>query len=306
MSSSPDPDPWWKRIGQFLLLAGRDFLQDNGPSWAAAVAYYSLLSVFPLLLAVGSIAAFFVDPQWAVHQVSDHLGNFLPKGGDDIERIVRKTLSAGRGGGLFSILVLLWTGSLVFATLTKALNVAYDTAEKYGILKRTFVRLLMLLTVGLLFLFALSAGLVIRVLWNVLSILPVGREIVFALVVNAVPAVLLLAAFTLTYRLVPQRRPGWRAAGVGAAVATLLFLAAKPLFLGYVQTLARYNVIYGSLAGIIIVVLWAWIVAMITLFGGQISAHGQAVFIEGQSLEAVRRAHLDRTDQERQQRERQA
>ncbi len=202
--------------------------------------------------------------------------------------------------------MLLWTGSLVFATLTKALNVAYDTAESYGFFKRTLVRLLMLLTVGMLFLFALSAGLVIRVLWNVLSILPVGREIIFALVVNAVPAVLLLAAFTLTYRLVPRRRPGWRAAGIGAGVATLLFLAAKPLFLGYVQTLARYNVIYGSLAGIIIVVLWAWIVAMITLFGGQISAHGQAVIIEGKSLDAVRRSHLERSDAERQQSERKA
>ena len=94
-----------------VRLAARDFLKDNGPTWAAAIAYYSLLSIFPLLLAVGSIASLFIDPQWAVHEAIVRLGNFLPREPALIEKTVRNALDAGRGSGLLSILPLLWTGS---------------------------------------------------------------------------------------------------------------------------------------------------------------------------------------------------
>src|SRR4051794_17184401 len=84
------------RAGSVLVLAGRGFLHDYGGSWAAAIAYYSLLSIFPLLLAAGSIASFFVDPVWAVHQATSYLGDLLPGGPEAIERIVKQTLQTGR------------------------------------------------------------------------------------------------------------------------------------------------------------------------------------------------------------------
>lgn len=68
-----------RRIGVTFYLAAKDFFIDSGPQWAAAVAYYTLLSLFPLLLAVVSVAAFFVDPQWAVDQITSLLGQALPQ-----------------------------------------------------------------------------------------------------------------------------------------------------------------------------------------------------------------------------------
>lgn len=79
-------------------------------------------------------------------------------------------------------------------------------------------------------------------------------------------------------------------------VATVVFLAAEPLFLGYVETLARHNVVYGSLAGIVTAVIWAWVVAMIGLFGGQITSHCQSVLFDGEPIEDVERRHLARAD----------
>lgn len=153
------------------------------------------------------------------------------------------------------------------------------------------VRLVMLATLGVLFVLALSSSLVLRVLNFALGVLPTGSEFLSGLIINAVPGVLVLSAFLLAYRFVPTRRPGWGAARFGAVVAALLFVAAKPLFLSYVGAVARHNVVYGSLAGIVAVVIWAWVVAMIGIFGGQITSVFQAVVYDGEPIENVERRH---------------
>ncbi len=107
-------------------LAVRRFFKDDNASWAASIAYYNLLSLFPLLLAIGSVAAFFVDPQWAVAQATHYLETLLPRGPVAIDHIVVQTLSTARGAGLIT---LLWTGSLVFGAVTKALNIVFETDE---------------------------------------------------------------------------------------------------------------------------------------------------------------------------------
>ncbi len=279
---------------QVVKLSWRSFFKDNNASWSAAIAYYSLLSLFPLLLAIGSVAAFFVDPQWAVAQATHYLGTLLPRGPVAIDRIVVQTLSTARGAGLITLIPLLWTGSLVFGAVTKALNIIFETEEDPRWGRRLLVRLAMLLTLGVMFLVALASPFIFQILRWIFGILPIGQETLFQLVVNAVPPVFVLAAFFLAYRFAPRRQPHWRPALAGALLATLIFAAAKPIFLGYLHWLARYNVVYGSLAGIIVVVLWTWIVAMIGLFGAQVAAHAQAVFIEGQPVEDVGQRHLHR------------
>jgi len=283
-------------LWRLLMLAAKAFFNDDGPAWSAAIAYYSLLSLFPLLLAAGSIASYFVDPKWAVLKATELLGDFLPKGQAEVAGIVQKSLDAGRSEGLLFILPLFWTGTLVFGALTKALNVAFEVEKRYSFLKGMLVRLMMLLTLGAVFLLALSSSLLLHLLKVTLGILPADRKFIAQAVSNAVPALLVLLAFFLAYRFVPTRRPGWRAALIGAVVSMLIFVAAKPLFLGYVKAAAGHNIIYGSLAGIVAAVVWAWMVAMIGLFGGQITSHCQAVLFDGEPIEVVERRHLARAN----------
>ncbi len=282
-----------------VKLAARNFFKDDNASWAAAIAYYSLLSLFPLLLVVGSVSAFFVDPQWAVKQATHYLGELLPRGPVAIDRIVVQTFATARGSGLFSILPLIWTGALVFGAVTKSLNIIFDAGEKFQFWKHLRVRFAMLLMLGVMFLVALGSPIVLQTLRWTFGILPFGQETLFHLVVNALPPAFVLVAFSFTYRFVPARRPHWRPALAGAILAALLFATAKPIFLGYLLWLGRYSVIYGSLGGIIVVVLWTWIVAMVGLFGAQIAARTQAVFVEGRPIEEVERRHLQRPSRDR-------
>jgi membrane protein len=268
-----------------FIQAVKDFFHDSGPQWAAAIAYYSLLSTIPLLLVVASVAAFFVDPNWAVQQATDLLGRFLPTDGGQLKRIVNEAIAARGSVSLLSMAFLLWTGTRVFGTVTQALNIVYDVDESYGFLKRILVELVMVLTIGLLFVVALASRWLINLLWRNFQSLPgSGQGLIFQVI-------LLLLTFFLLYSFVPRRQVNWRAALLGAILATLLILAARPLFLTYVQRFAAYNLIYGSLAIVIILVFWAWMVAVIVIFAGEVASHTQAMLIEGQTAQEVEREH---------------
>lgn len=282
-------------MGEVVVQAVRDLFEDSGPQWAAAIAYYSLLSTFPLLLAIVSIAAFFVEPQTAVDKATQLLGGFLPQGTDLIQQIVNDAIQARGSVSILSIGSLLWSGSRVFGVITKALNIAYDVDELYGFWKRTLIELIMLATIGLIFILALTLPIVVDLLRSLSNVLP-GNEATVLIVAGFLgQTILLFSAFLLTYRFVPRRPQRWRSAIIGASVATVLVLAARPLFFSYVQHIGQYNITYGSIALVVILVLWVWVVALILLFGGELASHTQAMLFEQQSVEEVKERHQARS-----------
>ena len=285
----------WRPVGRRRLRCARivmvqsvkGLILDNGSHWAAAIAYYTLLSLFPLLLLVASLAAPAVDAAWAVDRLTHALGEFTPRGEDRIAAILREALEKRGEIGLGSTVALLWTGSRVFGALTKALNLAFAVDETYGVLRRRLVEVGMLLTLGLAFALALAAEAVIGTLRIALAPLPGEQEALLGVLQEAARLILLPVAFLLIYRFVPRGRPDWRAALAGAVTASLLFLVGEELFLDYLERFGTYNRIYGSLALAIVLVLWAWAVAVITLFGGEVAAHVQYLAIEGHAAAEV-------------------
>lgn len=275
------PNGWPRRTARLLWLSGKDFFDDDGPHWAAALSYYAVLSLFPLLLALASLAALFVDPAWAVGRAVATLATFLPLGDQLIAETVRGALATGGPVGVLSTLVLLWSGSRVFSTLTHALNAAYDVEEPYVLWKRLGVELSMVLSVGLLFVLALSSGFLLGLVTQLLGVLPHQRGFLLQMLKAGVPLALLTFTFYLVYRYVPRAHTDRNAALAGALVAVLLYALARPLFVYYLETFARYNLIYGSLSIIIVLLVWIWLVSVIVLYGGEVASHVQRLWIEG-------------------------
>lgn len=131
-----------KELGQVFVQSGKEMTHDNAPQWAAAIAYYSLLSLFPLLLAMVAIAAYFVDQQWVIERATQWLGQYLPRGAVEIEGVIQEAIEARGSVGLLSILALLWSGTRVFGVMTMALNIAYDVDESYGFFKRLLIEIM--------------------------------------------------------------------------------------------------------------------------------------------------------------------
>jgi membrane protein len=284
----------WKRAAAVVMQAGKDLIRDNGMSWASAVSFYALLSVFPLILVGAYAASLFMAPEVAVDRASDLLGEFIPVGDDEVGEVVQEALNRRGAAGVVSTLALLWSGTRVFGTITLALNIAFDADEVYSFWKRRLAELAMLLTVGVVFLIALLSRPLLGVLRDAFDGLPGGRGIALFLASEVAPVLLLVASFFLLFRFAPRARPSWVAALPGAVVTTALFLVAQALFVEYVFNFSEYNLIYGSVALVVIVMLWVWVATVILLFGGELVAHTQMMVVEGMSAEEVEKRHMER------------
>lgn len=279
----------WGRWAAVLVQALRDLRAADAPEVAAALAFYALVSLFPLLLAGAVVASTVAEPAWAVGRIAALLGEFLPRGEFEVEVIVADAVAQRRRVGVLSVLVLLVGGRRVFGALTKALNRVSDVDERRDPVKRRAgVELALLVGIGGVFALALSSG-------PLLGLLVVGvgqRGIGASLAMGAMQAVLLMATFSLVYAFVPRGPRDRRAVLVGAAAATVLFVLARWLFMIWLARIwGGLGLVYGSLATAVVLLLWAWYVALITLFGGALASHAKVMLVEGQCAEEAGRRH---------------
>ena len=281
----------WRGV---LVQSVLDLRATHALEWAAALAFYALLSLFPLLLAGAALAAYVADAGWAVERVTHLLGQFIPRGEVEVERIVAAAATERRRVGLLSVVVLLATGRRVLGVLTTALNLVSDVDERRdNILRRVSVELALLTGLGGLFALALSAGPLLDLLWSALGELPGPDSALVGVVPVVVRALLLLATFGLVYAVVPRGPRDRRAVLVGATAATLLYLIAHAGFLLSLRWVwDNLSLIYGPLATAAVLLLWAWYVGLITLFGASLASHSKAMLLEGRSPAEAAQRHL--------------
>lgn len=285
-----------KRLGEVIIDSIRAIFIDNVPQWAAAISYYTLLSAFPLLLVGATIASFFVDPEQATQRLTDLLGDFVPEGENQISDVVQSAINARGQIGLLSFAGLLWTGTRVFGTMVKALNIAYDVDDPYNFFQRLLIEVIMLFTVGLLFLGALTSGFFLDLAWDAIQFLPAGdNSQIMSLLQSFVGALIVVIGFFVVYRFMPRADQNWRSAIFGALIAGALFLIARPVFVYYMSEFSNHDVIYGPLAILVILMIWVWLTSIITLFGGEVASHFQAMLIEGQDRKEVEERHRQRS-----------
>ena len=282
----------YRRFGIVLTETVRGLFANNSGEWAAAIAYYGLLSAFPLLLVGASLASLVVDAAWAVERAVAVLGGFIPGGGDHVERIVQGAVASRGRIGLVSGIALVWTGGRALAALTLALNAVCGDDTPEDAPRRFLVSLGLLALIGFAFACALLSGTLIDDLWRLAGALPGQSGPAFTAVRAFIQAMALLGAFFLIYWFVPRSRQDGRATLVGASAATLLFLAARPLFLFAIEGSETYQVTYGPLALAAILMVWAWVVAYITLAGGQLAMLTRAIVFDGLPVASCRATSL--------------
>jgi len=282
-------------LGNAFIQALKDSFADNVTQWAAAIAYYSFLSLFPLLLAAVSLSAYFVSPDWAIGKAIVLLREFVPEGDDAVQRIIRDAVhDAHPYAGIASLLLLLVLGSRAFGALSRALNIAYEGEQTDSLARRIIIEIVMMTAVGVLFVCTLFSHYLLLFLSNAVRLLPGETGATFTLIAQLIRVLLMLAAFYLIYRFVPRKRLNWKSIALGTVVATSLLVAARPLFYGYVQNLANYNLMYGGIAIAVVLLVWGWVAAFITILSGEMASHFQTMVLEGAGAKTVdrKRMHL--------------
>jgi len=233
---------------------------------AAALSYAFLFSIFPLLLFVAALLSL-VPVHHVIRQLMDSAAQVLPGEAATAVRTTLRQIIAGRGyRGLISLgaVTALWAGSTGIATLMSMLNVVYRTRDQRPWWKRKLVAVLL---TTILAVFVIVATLLIMLSARIGAALGTTG---IALTTLA-PVVLVLLTVDLMYCVAPACKESWRVATPGAVTFTVLWLAMSFGLRVYVASFSSYDVMYGSIGGLILFMLWLFLTSVVLLLGAEIN-----------------------------------
>ncbi|GLC90319.1 YihY/virulence factor BrkB family protein [Lysinibacillus piscis] len=268
------------------IMTFKGFVQDlilrlqrvDVSALAAQLAYFFLLSFFPLLIFLVTLLPYL---NLQTTQVYSFLVNIMP---DEVYQLIESTLNeilTNRNSSLLSIGVLgtIWSASKGINALIRALNKAYDTEMRASLLDRglslvfTIVFVVVIAVVLLLPVFGQQIG------YFLFSIIGIEEEFstVWQKIRWFMPPLLILIVLMGIYWVVPNTTPRLKLIGVwpGALFATCAWLMVTYAFSFYINSFANYSATYGSIGGVIILMLWLYFTGIILIFGGVLNATTQ-------------------------------
>ena len=269
---------------KMLVDTTLSFIDDEALSRGAAIAFYAITSLAPVLLIVIAVAGLVFGQEAAQNAISGQFSALMGKQAADLLESVIASASAESSGVLATIVgmvTLIATASGVFGEMQAALNTIWKTRSRGTILSRLVrARIASLGLVGalgflLIVSLAVSAGL--TAFANHLDTLPVGTLILSAL--NFAISLLLFAVlFGAIYKVLPDRTLQWKDVVVGALMTSVLFNLGKTVIGWYLGSSAVASS-YGAAGGLIVLLLWVYYSAQIFLFGAEFTkiyanAHG--------------------------------
>lgn len=263
----------WRDIA---LRVKDEWADDHVGMAAAAVAFYSFLALIPALAATVSILGL-VSRGREPERVIEQLFGALPDDATSLLTSQLESISAQSSGtlsfGLVTGLVLaLWTASGAIGQLVNTINIVYDEEETRSWFLRRATALG--LTFGAVVYVAAAAFTVVALPALIdRTALDVGTRRLLDLLIWPGLALSFLIALALLYRFAPDRRPArWRWVSVGSVFAVVAWIAMTVAFRLYVSNFGSYNETYGSIAGVVVAMLWLWLTAVIVLLGAEINA----------------------------------
>jgi membrane protein len=268
----------------------KEFSQDNLTDWAAALTYYGVLAMFPALIALVSIVGLVFSPQEVTKALEETVSAVGPASAVETFKgpIESVTSSKGKAGIMLivGVLAALWSASGYVGAFMRASNVMYEVDEGRPFWKLRPLQ--MLVTLAMILLLAIAAVAVVATgpLAEAIGS-AVGLSDTFVTVWDIAKWPVLLLVVTVMISLLYYASPnakldGFKWVTPGGLVAVLVWLVASALFAFYVANFGSYDKTYGSLAGVVIFLVWLWITNVAILLGAQLNAERE----RGQQIEA--------------------
>ncbi|HEX3833042.1 MAG TPA: YihY/virulence factor BrkB family protein [Solirubrobacteraceae bacterium] len=256
----------------------REFKADNLTDLAAALTYYGVLAIFPMIIVLVSVLGLIGHS--ATQPLIDNLSKVAPGPAKQIFTSAIHNVQSGKGtaGVLFiaGLLGSLWSASGYIAAFMRASNVVWDVEEGRPIWKTIPLRLgVTLVTVILLTISALAVVLTGSLATQVANVLGLGHTAVTVFDIAKWPIMLLLVSVILAilYYAGPSvRQPSIRWVSPGSILAVIVWIIASAAFAFYVANFSSYNKTYGALASVVIFLVWLWITNVVILFGAELNA----------------------------------
>jgi membrane protein len=265
------------KTGFFGLVkeTATEFGNDKAPRLAAALAYYAIFSLAPLLVITIAVAGFVFGEQAARGELVEQIGGAIgPQGAEMVQTMIA---NAGREGGgivasILGLIALLFGASGVFIQLKDAMNTIWSIEPEAGGLKKTIVTRIfsfaMVLTIGFLLLISLVVSALLAAVARFMEDLLPLSPWVWQLVDAAVSIAVITVLFALMFRYLPDRRIPWKNVWAGALFTAVLFVIGK-FAIGLYMGQATVGSAFGAAGALAILLVWIYYSGLILLFGAE-------------------------------------
>jgi membrane protein len=249
---------------------------DEVPRLSGALAYYTLLSLAPLLVVAVSVAALVFGDEAARGQIAGELSRLMgPEASKGIETVLAHARAPDEGilGSVIGIVVLMFGASGVFGELQSDLNTIWKVEPKpgrgvWGVIRDRFFSFTMVLGVAFLLLVSLVLSAALSAAGTFFSSHLPGGDVLWEILNNLVSLVVITGLFALLFRFVPDVKVRMRDVFPGAVLTAVLFTIGKFL-LGFYLGRASVSSAYGAAGSLIVLVIWVYYTAQIMLFGAE-------------------------------------
>ena len=257
----------------------REFKEDDCTDWAAALTYYGVLAMFPALIALTSLIGLVGDPRKTTDALLGVVDSLGPSTAVDTFAGPVRQVAQNQSAGLVlavGLLVALWSASGYVGAFGRAANAVYEVEEGRPFYKLRPLQLLVtLICVVLLALVALSLVVTGPVAKAVGDAIGIGSAAVTAWDLAKWPVMALVVSviFSLLYYATPNvKQPTFRWVTPGGCIALAVWITASAGFALYVANFSSYNKTYGTLAAVVVFLVWLWISNCAVLFGAEFNA----------------------------------
>ncbi|MBI3753462.1 MAG: YihY/virulence factor BrkB family protein [Deltaproteobacteria bacterium] len=266
-----------KRFFMLLYESVRAFSYDNCLAMAAAISFYALFSLLPLMFLLFSFIGFILGTEtWLLERIIEFVKESLPSLSDSIVEDIKGLIANRTVFGWLGIIMLIWSAEFVILAIRNAMDVIFGETQKMGFIKTRFV------VWGVFFIwcsvFLISIGLPVAA--EILSRMkmPVwGIDISYYLAKSMtfqyfLPVVIMVIAAAFIFKIMAGKNVRARHAVLGSIIFSVLWEAAKRLFALYLAHFGSFNKMYGSLGAIMMLLVWIYYSAVIFLFSAEFIA----------------------------------
>jgi membrane protein len=269
------PKPAW---GGVLKRTFREFSDDNLTDLAAALTYYGVLAIFPMIIVVVSVLGLIGHS--VTQPLINNLGAVAPGPAREIFTSAIKNVQSQQGTAgvafVVGLLAALWAASGYIGAFMRAANIVWDVPEGRPFYKTVPIRLVVtLITVVLLTLSAAAVVLTGSLAGKLGNVIGVGSTAVTVWDIAKWPVMMLLVSVILAilYYASPNvRQPGFAWVSPGSVLAVVLWVVVSALFAFYVASFSSYNKTYGALASVVVFLVWLWLTNVSILLGAELNA----------------------------------
>lgn len=269
-----DLDDWSRRhrLPRVSRRAVTGFLNHEGLQYAGSMAYFGVLSIFQLLVLAVVVGSFVLGEGEARRLVVDNVAAGSPLDEDVVGGVIDAVIESRGGMTIISFGFLIWSALGIFSAMSTGIGRVFENAPPRPFLKDKLLGLFLMAITGILAVASVAIGIVTgilqRVAADILADVPGGSTAV-ALIGAVVPVVLILVAFWIIYRIVPNRPVGWGEVLPGAVVAAVLWTILRIGFTWYATNVANYESAFGPISTGITLLVFLYFASVIVLVGAE-------------------------------------